>query len=50
MRYGSLLFKEAKSSQGLLSVTKVVFIWSDIYKTWSSRKIGDTALALIMTP
>ena len=44
MCYGGLLFKEEKSSKGLLSGTKVVFFWSDFYKTWSSRKIGDTGL------
>ena len=44
MRKGSLLFKEEKSSKGLLSATKVVFFWSDFYETWSSRKIGDTGL------
>ena len=43
MRYGGLLFKEEKSSKGLLLGTKVVFFWSDFYETWSSRKIGDTA-------
>ena len=43
MRYGGLLFKEEKSSKGLLSSTKVVFFWSDFYETWSSRKIGDTS-------
>ena len=42
MCYGGLLFKEEKSSKGLLSGTKVVFFWSDFYKTWSSRKIGNT--------
>ena len=42
MHQGGLLFKEEKSSKGLLSGTKVVFFWSDFYKTWSSRKIGDT--------
>ena len=46
MRYGGLLFKEEKSSKGLLSFTKVVFFWSDFYETWSSRKIGDTATGL----
>ena len=44
MRYGGLLFKEEKSSKGLLSGTKMVFFWSDFYETWSSRKIGDTAV------
>ena len=42
MRYGGLLFKEEKSSKGLLLGTKVVFFWSDFYETWYSRKIGDT--------
>ena len=41
MRSGSLLFNEEKSSNGLLSATKVVFFWSDFYETWSSRKIRD---------
>ena len=43
MRYGGLLFKEEKSSKGLLS-DKVVFFWSDFNGTWSSRKIGDNGV------
>ena len=42
MCYGGLLFKEEKSSKGLLSGTKVVFFWSDFHETWSSRQIEDT--------
>ena len=42
MHQGGILFKEDKSSEGLLSGTKVVFFWSDFYETWSYRKIGDT--------
>ena len=42
MCYGGLLFKEEKSSKGLLSGTKVVFFWSDFHETWYSKKIWDT--------
>ena len=47
MCYGGLLFKEEESSNGLLSGTKVVFFWSDCYKTWSSRKIGTLVVVVV---